>query len=128
MTNYERIKNLSLEKMAAEFMIFRPSDACFEDEHRNYYSLNNQFHKHSQECFKANVEWLKEETGNDAKEHDEGISHGCWKIQKRKNIWGEYMDAVVCSECGGISQYGLKTAYCSKCGANMDGGKTNERG
>ena len=38
------------------------------------------------------------------------------------------MDAIVCSECGGISQYGLKTAYCSRCGANMDGGKTNERG
>ena len=47
--------------------------------------------------------------------------NGQTKIQKRKNIWGEYMDAVVCSECGGISQYGLKTAYCSRCGAKMDG-------
>ena len=49
------------------------------------------------------------------------VKRGHWKIEKRKNIWGEYMEAIVCSECGGISQHGLKTKYCSRCGAKMEG-------
>lgn len=49
------------------------------------------------------------------------VKRGNWKIEKRKNIWGEYMEAIVCSECGGISQHGLKTKYCSRCGAEMEG-------
>lgn len=63
MTNYERIQRMSVEEMAAEFMIFRPSDRCFDpgDKNRNYYSLNNQYHDYSQDCFKANVEWLNSE-------------------------------------------------------------------
>lgn len=49
------------------------------------------------------------------------VVHGHWKIEKRKNIWDEDMDAIVCSECNKISQHGLKTEYCSRCGAKMDG-------
>ena len=49
------------------------------------------------------------------------VKRGHWKMEKRKNLWGEYMDAIVCSECGGISQHGLKTKYCSRCGAEMEG-------
>lgn len=26
------------------------------------------------------------------------VKRGHWKMEKRKNLWGEYMDAVVCSE------------------------------
>lgn len=32
MTNFEKLKNMTPEQIAAEFMIFRPSDACFDDE------------------------------------------------------------------------------------------------
>lgn len=49
------------------------------------------------------------------------VVHGHWKTEKRKNIWREYIDAIVCSECNKISQHGLKTEYCSRCGAKMDG-------
>ena len=51
----------------------------------------------------------------------EKVKSGHWKMERRKNLWGEYMDAVVCSECGGISQHGLETKYCSRCGAKMEG-------
>lgn len=68
MTNAEKLRKMSDEQLAAEFMIFRPSDACFEDEHRNYYALDNTWHKHSQECFKANLKWLREEAA--AKEEE----------------------------------------------------------
>lgn len=51
----------------------------------------------------------------------EKVKHGHWKMGKRKNPFKEYTDAIVCSECGGISQHGLKTKYCSRCGAKMEG-------
>lgn len=49
------------------------------------------------------------------------VKRGHWKMEKRKNLFREYTDAIVCSECGGISQHGLKTKYCSRCGAEMEG-------
>lgn len=49
------------------------------------------------------------------------VKRGHWKMEKRKNLWGEYMDAIVCSECDGISQHGLENKYCSRCGAKMEG-------
>ena len=104
MTNYERIKRMSIEKMAAEFMIFRPSDACFEDEHRNYCSLNNQFHKHSQDCFKANVEWLEAETGNDAEEYDKGL-----------------IVELPCKPLPMLMNSDNSDAYCPFCGENLSG-------
>lgn len=51
----------------------------------------------------------------------EKVKRGHWKMGKRKNLFKEYTDAIVCSECGGISQRGLKTKYCSRCGAEMEG-------
>ena len=61
MTNFEKLKNMTPEQIAAEFMIFRPSDACFDDENRNYYALDGSWHQYSQDCFQANVKWLNEE-------------------------------------------------------------------
>lgn len=61
MTNFEKLKNMTPEQIAAEFMIFRPSDACFDDENRNYYALDGSWHRYSQDCFQANVKWLNEE-------------------------------------------------------------------
>lgn len=65
MTNFEKLKNMTLEKFAAEFMIFRPSDACFDNENRNYYALDGSWHQYSQDCFQANVKWLNEEIPKD---------------------------------------------------------------
>lgn len=61
MTNFEKLKNMTSEKFAGEFMIFRPSDACFDDENRNYYALDGSWHRYPQDCFQANVKWLNEE-------------------------------------------------------------------
>lgn len=118
MTNYERIKNLSLDEMAAEFMIYR--------------NLNNQF----QVGRDAFVEWLKAETGNlslgrlmlalrmsDAKERD--VMHGRW-IGKPLDNFRKYQ--VTCSNCKwvGIENYDSyndpsEFNYCPNCGAKMDG-------
>lgn len=57
------------EQIAAEFMIFRPSDACFDDENRNYYALDGSWHRYSQDCFQANVKWLNEEIPKDPQDY-----------------------------------------------------------
>ena len=66
MTNFEKLKNMTTEEFAAEFMIFRPSDCCFEDENKNYVALDGSWHKHSQDCFRANLKWLNEEIVDDS--------------------------------------------------------------
>lgn len=69
MTNFEKLKNMTQEQIAAEFMIFRPSDACFDDENRNYYALDGSWHQYSQDCFRANVKWLNEEIPKDPQDY-----------------------------------------------------------
>ena len=69
MTNFEKLKNMTPEQIAAEFMIFRPSDACFYDENRNYYALDGSWHRYSQDCFQANVKWLNEEIPKDPQDY-----------------------------------------------------------
>ena len=69
MTNFEKLKNMTPEQIAAEFMIFRPSDARFDDENRNYYALDGSWHRYSQDCFQANVKWLNEEIPKDPQDY-----------------------------------------------------------
>ena len=69
MTNFEKLKNMTPEQIAAEFMIFRPSDACFDDENRNYCALDGSWHRYSQDCFQANVKWLNEEIPKDPQDY-----------------------------------------------------------
>ena len=69
MTNFEKLKNMTPEQIAAEIMIFRPSDACFDDENRNYYALDGSWHRYSQDCFQANVKWLNEEIPKDPQDY-----------------------------------------------------------
>ena len=69
MTNFEKLKNMTPEQIAAEFMIFRPSDACFDDENRKYYALDGSWHRYSQDCFQANVKWLNEEIPKDPQDY-----------------------------------------------------------
>ena len=69
MTNFEKLKNMTPEQIAAEFMIFRPSDACFDDENRNYYALDGSWHRYSQDCFQANVKWLNEKIPKDPQDY-----------------------------------------------------------
>ena len=69
MTNFKKLKNMTPEQIAAEFMIFRPSDACFDDENRNYYALDGSWHRYSQDCFQANVKWLNEEIPKDPQDY-----------------------------------------------------------
>lgn len=69
MTNFEKLKNMTPEQITAEFMIFRPSDACFDDENRNYYALDGSWHRYPQDCFQANVKWLNEEIPKDPQDY-----------------------------------------------------------
>ena len=69
MTNFEKLKIMTPEQIAAEIMIFRPSDACFDDENRNYYALDGSWHRYSQDCFQANVKWLNEEIPKDPQDY-----------------------------------------------------------
>ena len=69
MTNFEKLKNMTPEQIAAEFMIFRPSDACFDDENRNYCALDGSWHRYPQDCFQANVKWLNEEIPKDPQDY-----------------------------------------------------------
>ena len=59
-TNADYLRSMTDEQLAAAFMIFRPSDHCFEDENRNYISLANHYFKHYQDCFCDNLAWLKQ--------------------------------------------------------------------
>lgn len=61
MTNFDKLKAMTTGEFAAEMLMFRPSDRCFDDENKNYYALDNTWHKHSQDAFRANVKWLEEE-------------------------------------------------------------------
>lgn len=69
MTNFEKLKSMTPEQIAAGFMIFRPSDACFDDENRNYYALDGSWHRYLQDCFQANVKWLNEEIPKDPQDY-----------------------------------------------------------
>lgn len=60
MNNFDKLKNMTIEKFAAEFMIFRPSDKCFDDDNKNYIGLDGKYYKQSQDCYKANLKWLND--------------------------------------------------------------------
>lgn len=60
MTNADYMRSMTDDELAAYFMIFRPSDACFDDDEKNYISLNSRYFKHSQDCFVENLNWLQQ--------------------------------------------------------------------
>lgn len=49
-TNYERIRNLSVEEMANRFIPLN---------RKGYLSFNGQIYKKRDEVLKANIEWLQ---------------------------------------------------------------------
>ena len=61
MTNFDKLKEMSAEEFSVAMLMFRPSDACFKDDNRYYYALDNTWHKHSQDAMRANLKWLNEE-------------------------------------------------------------------
>ena len=61
MTNFDKLKKMSAGEFSVAMLMFRPSDVCFEDDNRNYYALDNTWHKHSQDAMRANLKWLNEE-------------------------------------------------------------------
>lgn len=66
MNNFEKLKSMNTSEFAGEFMIFRPSDHCFDDENKNYIALDGSWHQYSQDCFQANLKWLEEEIAEDS--------------------------------------------------------------
>ena len=85
MTNFEKLKNMTPEQIAAEFMIFRPSDACFDDENRNYYALDGSWHRYSQDCFQANVKWLNEEIPKDPQDAIEALESELDRLRRERD-------------------------------------------
>ena len=103
MTNFEKLKNMTPEQIAAEFMIFRPSDACFDDENRNYYALDGSWHRYSQDCFQANVKWLNEEIPKDPQDYIKELEDENKQLRRERDQAGEELhrntDAVPVVRC-----------------------------
>lgn len=51
-TNYEKIKNMTVEEMANHFIPFNG---------KSYLGLNGQMYKKRNEALKTNIEWLEAE-------------------------------------------------------------------
>lgn len=101
MTNFEKLKNMTPEQIAAEFMIFRPCDACFDDENRHYYALDGSWHQYSQDCFQANVKWLNEEIPKDPQDYIEELEDELIRLKREKDqeVKDLYYIAKEISEC-----------------------------
>lgn len=119
MTNFEKLKNMTLEKFAAEFMIFRPPDACFDNENRNYYALDGSWHRYSQDCFHTNVKWLNEESLKDPQDYIKELeaenkqlrrerdqAMGDLNTLRKRSRWkceacyyNDHYDRDICTEC-----------------------------
>lgn len=62
--------------------------------------------------------WLDEQPTIEA----EPVRHGEWVL-----VDAAYYDIYTCSECGGFAPSGfIKSNYCPKCGAKMDGKEKKE--
>ena len=60
LTNFDRLKSLTVEEFAAEMLMFRPPDSCFEDDNRNYSALDCTWHKRPEDAIQANIKYLNE--------------------------------------------------------------------
>lgn len=59
-TNGDRIRAMSDEELAYEFIYFRPSDSCFEGyENKRYLALDGEYYESGKEAVEANLKWLK---------------------------------------------------------------------
>lgn len=125
MTNFEKLKNMTPEQIAAEFMIFRPSDACFDDENRNYYALDGSWHRYSQDCFQANVKWLNEEIPKDPQDYIKELEAENKQLRRERDQAVEELhrntDAVPVVRCKDCVMYqssgksGLNLGWCPVC-------------
>ena len=120
MTNFEKLKNMTPEQIAAEFMIFRPSDACFDDENRNYYALDGSWHRYSQDCFQANVKWLNEEIPKDPQDYIKELEAENKQLRRERDQAVEELhrntDAVPvvrCKDCKWFTMDNTGGAYCN---------------
>ena len=108
------------EQIAAEFMIFRPSDACFDDENRNYYALDGSWHRYSQDCFQANVKWLNEEIPKDPQDYIKELEAENKQLRRERDQAVEELhrntDAVPvvrCKDCKWFTMDNTGGAYCN---------------
>jgi hypothetical protein len=120
MTNFEKLKNMTPEQIAAEFMIFRPSDACFDDENRNYYALDGSWHRYSQDCFQANVKWLNEEIPKDPQDYIKELEAENKQLRRERDQAVEELhrntDAVPvvrCKDCKWFTMDNTGGTYCN---------------
>ena len=120
MTNFEKLKNMTPEQIAAEFMIFRPSDACFDDENRNYCALDGSWHRYPQDCFQANVKWLNEEIPKDPQDYIKELEAENKQLRRERDQAVEELhrntDAVPvvrCKDCKWFTMDNTGGTYCN---------------
>lgn len=131
MTNFEKLKNMTPEQIAAKFMIFRPSDACFDDENRNYYALDGSWHQYSQDCFQANVKWLNEEIPKDPQDYIKELEAENKQLRRERDQAVENLKAyedigldpeeikeILNAVNGGLAA--KNGIWCPKCGDALD--------
>lgn len=62
-TNYERIKNMTIEEMAAEFVVFIPSIRYKDEPEYHYFGANpSKRYFDSTEAFQDGIKWLQAES------------------------------------------------------------------
>ena len=131
MTNFEKLKNMTPEQIAAEFMIFRPSDACFDDENRNYYALDGSWHQYPQDCFQANVKWLNEEIPKDPQDYIKELEAELYHLRHERDqvvkdlkdyedigLEPEKIKEILNAVNGGLAA--KNGIWCPKCGDALD--------
>lgn len=99
MTNFEKLKNMTQEQFAEEFIIFRPSDLCFDDENRNYFALDGSWHQYSQDCFQANVKWLNEEISKDLQDYIKELEAELYHLKRERDQAVEDMRQLAGGQC-----------------------------
>lgn len=94
MTNFEKLKNMTQEQFAEEFIIFRPSDLCFDDENRNYFALDGSRHQYLQDCFQANVKWLNEESPKDPQDYIKELEAKIKQLKSERDKAVSILDSI----------------------------------
>lgn len=112
MTNYDRIKSMSVEEMA-EFIehsdVFLEESCC-----ENICKCNHKY------CDKNICPIYKAPTIN----QDDLVKHGEWKYDNNNNCW--YCSLCDCSALNDYRGASTDSNFCPNCGARMDGGKNDE--
>ena len=65
-SNADKIRAMTDEELAEQFLFFRPSDVCFAGkENKNYIGLDGKYYKLGADAVDANLQWLQQSAEDD---------------------------------------------------------------